>query len=75
MDLYLQIKGQIIRLYSNVTIPFPSNSWVMDYIQSRRYLYEVIQFFSEQFELIMSSVIIPKTAFWMISSTISITIT
>lgn len=55
-DLYLQIKGQIIRLYSNVTIPFPSNSWVMDYIQSRRYLYEVIQFFSEQFELIMSCI-------------------
>lgn len=55
-DLYLQIKSQIIRLYNNVTIPFPSNSWVMDYIQSRRYLYEIVQFFSEQFELIMSCI-------------------
>ena len=55
-DLYLQVKSQVMRLYSDVTIPFPSNSWVMDYIQSRRYLYEIIQFFSEQFELIMSSI-------------------
>lgn len=55
-DLYLQIKSQITRLYSNTEIPFPSNSWAMDYIQSLRYLYEVIQFFSEQFELIMSSI-------------------
>ncbi|MGI6255972.1 MAG: response regulator transcription factor [Acutalibacter sp.] len=55
-DLYLQIKSQILRLYNNITILFPSNSWVMDYIQSRRYLYEIIQFFSEQFELIMSCI-------------------
>lgn len=48
-DLYLQVKSQVMHLYSDVTIPFPSNSWVMDYIQSRRYLYEIIQFFSEQF--------------------------
>ena len=54
MNLYLQIKNQITRLYSNTNVPFPSNSWVMDYIQSRQYLYEIIQFFSEQFELIMS---------------------
>ena len=55
-DLYLQVKSQVMHLYSDVTIPFPSNSWVMDYIQSRRYLYEIIQFFSEQFELIMSCI-------------------
>ena len=55
-DVYLQVKSQVMHLYSDVTIPFPSNSWVMDYIQSRRYLYEIIQFFSEQFELIMSCI-------------------
>lgn len=55
-DLYLQVKSQIIRRYNNAAIPFPSNSWVMDYIQRRRYLFEVIQFFSEQFELIMSCI-------------------
>lgn len=55
-DLYLQVKAQIIRLYSNVSIPFPSNSWVMDYVQGRPYLYEIIRFFAEQFELVMSCI-------------------
>lgn len=52
-DLYLKIKDTICRVYSDVEIPFPANSWVMDFIQNKSYLFEIIQFMSEQFEMIM----------------------
>lgn len=55
-DMYLTIKENISRIYDTITIPFPTNSWVMDFIQSRVYLYEIIQFFSEQFKLIMNCI-------------------
>lgn len=55
-DLYLQIKENINRNYSSVEIPFMSNSAVIEYIQQRNYLYEIIQFLSEQFEMIMDAI-------------------
>ena len=55
-DLYLQIKGQIIRCHPGITVPFPEGSWVMEYIQSRSYLHEILRFLSEQFELIMNCI-------------------
>ena len=55
-DLYLHIKEQILRLYGGNTFSFPTNSWAMEFIQSRTYLYEIMRFFFEQFELIMRSI-------------------
>lgn len=55
-DLYLHIKEQILRLYGDNTFSFPTNSWAMEFIQSRTYLYEIMRFFFEQFELIMRSI-------------------
>lgn len=52
-DLYLKIKDTISRIYSDTEIPFPANSWIMDFIQSKSYLFEIIQFMGEQFEMIM----------------------
>lgn len=52
-DLYLKIKDTVCRIYSDVEIPFPANSWVMDFIQNKSYLFEIIQFMGEQFEMIM----------------------
>ncbi len=52
-DLYLKIKETVCRIYSDVEIPFPANSWVMDFIQNKSYLFEVTQFMGEQFEMIM----------------------
>lgn len=55
-DLYLQIKEQTNRLYNGANIPFPSNADIIRLIEEKYYLYEIILFFTEQFEMIMSSI-------------------
>jgi len=55
-DIYLQIKQTIHHVYNTIDIPFPTNSWIIDYIDSRYYLYEIILFFAEQFEMIMNAI-------------------
>lgn len=54
-DLYLRIKEKINLVYNTVTIPFPTNSTVIDFIEKKYYMYEIIQFLSEQFEMIMNA--------------------
>lgn len=55
-DLFLHTKETVKNLYRTTDIPFPLNSWSMDFIQSRYYLFEILHFFSEQFELIMNCI-------------------
>ena len=54
-DLYLRIKEKINLVYNSISIPFPTNSSVIDFIEKKYYLYEIIQFLSEQFEMIMNA--------------------
>ncbi len=54
-DLYLRIKEKINLVYNTISIPFPTNSSVIDFIEKKYYLYEIIQFLSEQFEMIMNA--------------------
>lgn len=54
-DLYLRIKENMNRNYASAEIPFLSNSTVIAYINRRNYLYEIIKFLSEQFEMIMNA--------------------
>lgn len=54
-DLYLQIKEKMNSTYSTANIPFPSNSAVIELIEKKYYMYEIILFFSEQFEMVMNS--------------------
>ena len=55
-DLYLQIKDKIGHIYSTMNINFPSNAVVIETIHQKNYLYEIILFFSEQFDMIISSI-------------------
>ena len=55
-DLYLTIKEKLSHLYHNANIPFPGNSEIIDYISSKYYLYEIILYFTEQFEMIMRAI-------------------
>lgn len=55
-DLYLQIKNRITAAYPNAGIPFPSNGDIIRIITEKCYLYEIILFLAEQFELILSSI-------------------
>lgn len=55
-DLFLQIKGSFLRLYSTANIPFASNTEILTLIERKVFLHEVLTFYSEQFDLIMSSI-------------------
>ncbi len=55
-DIYLQIKQNLNHIYSTADIPFPTNSSVIDFIESKYYLHEIILFFSEQFEMLMNAI-------------------
>lgn len=55
-DLYLSIKEKLSHLYHNANIPFPSNSNIIDFIRNKYYLYEIILYFTEQFEMIMRAI-------------------
>ncbi len=54
-DMYLQIKERMNITYPETSIPFPSNSDVIMLLQNKNYLYEIIQYLSEQFEMIMNA--------------------
>ncbi len=55
-DLLLQIKGAFLNLYSTANIPFASNTEILSLISRKTFLHEVLNFYSEQFDLIMSSI-------------------
>ena len=61
-DLYLSIKEKISHLYHNVKIPFPRNAEIINTINEKYYLYEIILFFTEQFEMIMQSIGNPSSS-------------
>lgn len=55
-DLYLSIKERLSHLYHNAKIPFPGNSEIIDYIGNCYYLYEILLYFTEQFDMIMRTI-------------------
>ena len=55
-DMFLQIKEHVNHTYSTFEIPFLSNSEIIEFIDRQFYLYEIISFFTEQFEMIMNTI-------------------
>jgi two-component system response regulator YesN len=55
-DLYLSIKERISHLYHTVDISFPSNAEIIEFINSKYYLYEIILYFTEQFKMIIQTI-------------------
>lgn len=55
-DLYLSIKERISHLYHNTSIPFPGNTEIIATINEKCYLYEIVLFFTEQFEMIVKAI-------------------
>ena len=56
IDLYILVKQKIMQLYPNVEIPFLANASAIDLLERKYYLYEVITFLAEQFDLWTHSV-------------------
>lgn len=54
-DLFLQLKESINQTYKNTTVPFPGNADIIRQITEKFFLYEIVFFLTEQFELIISS--------------------
>ncbi len=55
-DLFLRIKENIRHNYATMEIPVPGNTEIIEIIKSKCYLYEIIEYLDEQFELIMNSI-------------------
>lgn len=56
IDIYILVKQKIMQLYPNVDIPFPANTSAIDLLERKYYLYEIIAFLAEQFDMWMHSV-------------------
>lgn len=55
-DLYLQVKDTMNHRYNAISLPFDSNQNIIAYITKQHYLYEITDYFAEQFEIVMSSI-------------------
>ena len=56
VDLYLNIKESMSKLADSYSIPFIANSEAVNFIDKSYYLYEILQFLTEQFDMIMTSI-------------------
>lgn len=55
-DLYLSIKEKISHLYHTTDIPFPRNADIIQEIDQKNYLYQIVLYFTEQFEMIARTI-------------------
>ena len=63
VDIFLQIKQTIMHKYSHMSIPFAHNSVIIELIENKYYLYEIIQYFTEQFEMIIRAIKSPSNEY------------
>lgn len=52
----MQIKQMTLHLFPNSDIPFAHNSSIIELIEGKYYLYEILAYFSEQFEMIIRTI-------------------
>lgn len=55
-DIFLQVKSSIMHTYESAHIPFAHNAAILELIENKYYLYEIILYFTEQFDMIMRSI-------------------
>lgn len=55
-DIMIQVKTMISRTYSGAQIPFANNAAIIQTIEEKYYLYEILQYFTIQFEMCMNAV-------------------
>lgn len=55
-DIFLQIKQSIMHTYNDMDIPFIHNAKILELIQNKYYLYEILLYFTEQFDMIMRAI-------------------
>ncbi len=55
-DLFLRIKESMNHTYTTASIPFRANAEIIALIDSKFYLYQIIEFISNELEMVMSSI-------------------
>lgn len=53
LDIYISVKQQLLQLFPNSEIPVPPNATVISLFEKKYYLYEIMDFLWEQFDLMM----------------------
>lgn len=56
VDIFLQIKQMTLHRYPNADIPFAHNSAIIELIENKYYLYEIMTYFVEQFDIIIRAI-------------------
>lgn len=56
IDIYIIVKQKIMQIYTDSDIPFLANATAIDLIERKYYLYEIITFLAEQFDMWTHSV-------------------
>ncbi len=56
IDVYILVKQKIMQIFPQADLPFLANASVIILIEEKYYLYEIIEFLKEQFEMWMHSV-------------------
>lgn len=56
IDIYILVKQKIMQIFPQTDLPFLANASVIILIEEKYYLYEIIEFLKEQFEMWMHSV-------------------
>lgn len=51
IDIYILVKQKIMQIYPNVDVPFLANTSAIDLLERKYYLYEIIAFLAEQFDM------------------------
>ena len=55
-DIFLNIKQSIMHTYHDTNIPFVHNAAILELIENKYYLYEILLYFTEQFEMIIRAI-------------------
>lgn len=55
-DIFLEIKQAITHTYNTFDIPFVHNAAIIELIENKYYLYEILLYFNEQFDMIMRAI-------------------
>lgn len=55
-DILIQVKSVIKRTYENLDIPLPTNAAIISTLEDKCYLYEILDFFTLQFDICMNAI-------------------
>lgn len=59
-DIMIQVKSIITHTYGIADLPIPNNAAIISTIEEQYYLYEILQFFTVQFEMYMNAIDSPS---------------